>query len=265
MNAITVKTLQQAKQSNKNFAALTAYDAPLAQIAEQQGIDVLLVGDSVGMVVQGQQSTIPVTLAHMIYHTQCVSRGASRALIMADMPFMTYCNIPSALKNAQLLMQAGAHMVKLEGSAWLAETIQALIQHGVPVCAHLGLLPQSVYVDGGYRLKGKQEDEAKQIYQDALTLAEAGAQLLLLECVQPKIAAKITRDCRAPVIGIGSGPETDGQILVLQDVLGISPKAPAFAKNFMQHADSIQQAIACYAQAVCRGEFPVDTQAFAGR
>lgn len=256
MKTITLQTLNNAKKTHSPFAAMTAYDALFAYHAENKGVDVLLVGDSLSMVVQGHNSTVHATLDALIYHTQCVARGAQTAFIMADLPFMTYADKNMALKNAGKLMQAGAHMVKLEGGAWLSDTVKACVQNGIPVCGHLGLLPQSVHVYGGYGIKGKTDQESQQLISDAKALEQAGIQMLVLECVPASLATHITQMCSIPVIGIGSGPDTDGQILVLQDILGISTKIPRFAHNFMQDAKNIPHAIELYTTSVKTRDFP---------
>ena len=260
MNRITTHTLATYKKQQQNFAALTVYDALLAAMLEKNGIEVFLVGDSVGMVIQGFESTVSVTLETLVYHTQCVARGSKHAFIMSDMPFVTYFDTTHALKNASALIQAGAHMIKMEGGAHLCTTIRTCVQNGIPVCGHLGLLPQSIHVEGRYSVKGKSTIEANQLLDDALALQEAGIQLLVLECIPPTLAEEITQKCRIPVIGIGCGAVTNGQILVLQDVLGITPNPPKFAYNFLQDTSSIAQAVANYSQAVKMGDFPSHAQ-----
>jgi 3-methyl-2-oxobutanoate hydroxymethyltransferase len=248
MNKITLTRLQQLKQQGEKIAALTAYDASFARLVDQAGVEVVLVGDSLGNVIQGHSSTIPVTVDTIAYHTQCVRRGLQQALLIADMPFMSYAHLPQALDNAAQLMRAGAEMVKVEGGQHLCETIQQLQRQGVPVCGHLGLTPQSVNVLGGYRQQGKTESQAQQIFEDALRLVDAGIQLLVLECVPATLAAKITQAIPIPVIGIGAGDACDGQILVLYDMLGITPEpVPSFVKNFL-HKDngSVENALKAY-------------------
>ncbi|MFN2309432.1 MAG: 3-methyl-2-oxobutanoate hydroxymethyltransferase [Gammaproteobacteria bacterium] len=261
---ITRTTLERQKQSGDKIACLTAYDAGFAQLIEAAGIEVIIVGDSLGMVVQGRESTLPVTLDEMIYHAACVARGAQRALRVVDMPFMSYPNVPEALRNAARLMrEGGAQMVKLEGGARIVEIVHDLTQLGIPVCGHLGLLPQSVHQLGGYRVQGRETESAHAILEDARGLETAGAALLVLECVPAELAREITRAVRMPVIGIGAGPDCDGQVLVLQDLLGITPgKRPKFSKDFMAGADSIQSAVQGYVRAVKDGGFPGPEHSF---
>lgn len=261
----TTLSLRKLKESNGKFSCVTAYDATFAKLASDAGIDVLLVGDSLGMVLQGQDSTLPVSIDDMVYHTQCVSRGAQSPLIMADMPFNTLNSLHDTLNYGGQLMQAGAHIIKLEGGEWLAEYIEALSDRGIPVCAHLGLTPQSVNKLGGYRVQGKEAEKANAMINTARALEEAGADMILLECVPTSLAELITKKVSVPVIGIGAGNVTDGQVLVMHDLLGItSGHKPKFVKNFMQGADSVQQAFEHYDQAVKSGEFPSADYSFAG-
>jgi 3-methyl-2-oxobutanoate hydroxymethyltransferase len=262
MNKITLNILETRKQQKERFAVVTAYDATFAQVADEAGIEVLLVGDSLGMVLQGQESTLPVTLEDMAYHTHCVSKGNKNALILGDLPFGAYSTTDQCLDSAAALMRAGAHAVKLEGGIWLEESIHALVTRGIPVCAHLGLTPQSVNIFGGYKVQGRSPDQAKQILDDAKALQEAGASLLVLECVPRQLAKDITHALHIPVIGIGAGNDTDAQVLVLHDLLGLSARTPRFVRNFMQGADSIQQALINYRQAVLSGEFPAQEHGF---
>ena len=264
MPDVTLTTLQSLKQSGEKIAMLTCYDATFAQTACQAGVDVLLVGDSLGMVLQGHDSTLPVTVAEMAYHTASVKRGNQGALILADLPFMAYATIEQTLNNSAALMQAGAHMVKLEGAAWLAEPIRQLAERGVPVCAHLGLTPQAVNILGGYKVQGRQEAQARQMRADAMALEQAGAAMLLLECVPSELAAEISQAVKIPVIGIGAGAGTDGQVLVLHDMLGLSlsGRMPKFVKNFMAGQSSIQHAISAYVKAVKDQSFPAAEHGF---
>ncbi|PKM23496.1 MAG: 3-methyl-2-oxobutanoate hydroxymethyltransferase [Gammaproteobacteria bacterium HGW-Gammaproteobacteria-13] len=264
MPDVTLTTLQSLKQSGEKIAMLTCYDATFAQTACQAGVDVLLVGDSLGMVLQGHDSTLPVTVAEMAYHTASVKRGNQGALILADLPFMAYATIEQTLNNSAALMQAGAHMVKLEGAAWLAEPIRQLAERGVPVCAHLGLTPQAVNLLGGYKVQGRQEAQARQMRADAMALEQAGAAMLLLECVPSELAAEISQAVKIPVIGIGAGGATDGQVLVLHDMLGLSlsGRTPKFVKNFMAGQSSIQHAISAYVKAVKDQSFPAAEHGF---
>ncbi|MFZ5592776.1 MAG: 3-methyl-2-oxobutanoate hydroxymethyltransferase [Pseudomonadota bacterium] len=255
---VTVTTLRDMKRKVEKFACLTAYDAAFARLIDEAGVEVILVGDSLGMVIQGRGTTVPVTMDDMVYHSQCVARGCGRALLMVDMPFMSYAILEQALRNAARLMQeGGAHIVKLEGGAEQAGIVRQLAERGVPVCAHLGLQPQSVHKLGGYRVQGRDAAAAQRMCDDALALAAAGADLLLLECVPAPLAARITQSVDVPVIGIGAGPACDGQVLVLHDMLGItSGKRPKFSRDFMQDNPTPQAAIAAYAHAVKSGAFP---------
>lgn len=264
MPDVTLTTLQELKQKGEKIAMLTAYDAIFAQAASQAGADVLLVGDSLGMVLQGHDSTLPVSVTDMAYHTAAVKRGNQGALIIADLPFMAYATLEQTFANSAALMQAGAHMVKLEGAAWLAEPIRLLAERGIPVCAHLGLTPQAVNILGGYKVQGRQEAQARQLRADAMALEQAGAAMLLLECVPSELAAEITQSVKIPVIGIGAGSATDGQVLVMHDMLGLSltGRAPKFVKNFMEGQASIQAAMAAYVKAVKDVTFPAAEHGF---
>ena len=261
--AVTINTLRDYKERGEAFAVLTAYDAAFAQVVSEAGVDAILIGDSLGMVLQGNDSTLPVTLEEMCYHTRCVAAGNRGALIMADMPFMTYGTIPDALDNAAELMRAGAHMVKLEGTDWMKDTITALSERGVPVCAHLGLTPQFVNKFGGYKVQGRDEKQAELMIEHASDLVAAGADVILLECVPAPLAARITQAVQAPVIGIGAGKDTDGQVLVLHDMLGIPEGRKAkFVKNFLEEGGSIPGAIKAYVQAVRDRTFPREEHTF---
>lgn len=254
--SVTIRTVQQCKAEGRKFSVLTAYDACFARLISEAGIDVMLVGDSLGMVLQGHDSTLPVTVADIAYHTRCVASGNQGSLLMADMPFMGAATLQDALDNARTLMQAGAHIIKLEGAGWLAETITVLKRNGVPVCAHLGLTPQAVNAFGGYRVQGR-GDAAQQLIDDAVALEAAGADMLLLECVPRATTLKLLEAVSVPVIGIGAAPECDGQVLVVHDMLGITHgKAARFVKNFMAEADSIQDALRAYDAAIKEGRFP---------
>ena len=255
---VTVSTLAALKARGERIACLTCYDATFCRLLEDAGVEVLLVGDSLGMVVQGQPTTVPVTLDQMVYHGGCVARARRRALIVADLPFLTCATPERALTGAGRLMQeGGAHMVKLEGGAPMVETVRLLTDNGVPVCAHLGLLPQSVHRLGGYRYQGRDHASAEAIRHDALGLQDAGAGLLVLECVPAELAATISRTLSIPVIGIGAGSGCDGQVLVLYDMLGLNPGgAPRFSKDFVAGRDGIAAALAAYVQAVKDGSFP---------
>jgi len=258
MSKITVTTLKTMKQTGEKFACLTSYDATFAQLQEAAGVEVLLVGDSLGMVVQGHDSTLPVSIDEIIYHTQAVHRVSSQAMIMADMPFMSYSNETQALENAgRILKEGGAHIVKLEGGAAFSNVVKQLTGHGIPVCGHLGLLPQSVNKMGGYKVQGRDTQSAKTILNDAQVLEQAGCDIMLLECVPTSLAKQVTETLSIPVIGIGAGPDCDGQVLVLHDMLGISPgKRPRFVHDFLKDTGSIKAAIESYVKAVKSGEFP---------
>ena len=264
MMRTTLTTLHNMARDGEKIAALTCYDASFAQLLEQAGVDILLVGDSLGMVLQGRESTLPVTLADMVYHVECVARGSSKAFIVADMPFGSYQDNPNeAFRNASQLLRAGAHMVKLEGGRAMVETTRFLVERGIPVFGHLGLTPQSVHQLGGYRVQGKSAADAEQLLQDATALCDAGASLMLLECIPPQLACAVTTAIPAPTIGIGAGPDCSGQVLVLYDMLGIyGGKVPKFAKNFMPGAASIQQAVAQYVTDVKAQRFPTPDHTF---
>lgn len=261
MNLIT---LQQMAHRGEKIAVLTAYDASFAALCEKAGVEVLLVGDSLGMVLQGGTSTLGVTLHDMQYHTRSVAKGASSAYIVTDMPFGSYQQSPEqAFRNASRLMACGAHMVKIEGGQVMAETVRFLVSRGIPVCGHLGLTPQSVHQLGGYRVQGKDEDQARQLIADAKALAEAGAGMLVLEMVPASLAKTVTESIAIPTIGIGAGVDCSGQVLVLHDMLGIYPgKSPRFVRDFMQGATSILQAIEHYVKAVKDRSFPAAEHSF---
>lgn len=261
---VTVRTLQQCKEEGRKFSSITAYDATFSHLASKAGIDVILVGDSLGMVLQGHESTLPVTLDDMVYHTACVARGNQGSLIMADLPFMTATTIEKALDASHQLMAAGANMVKIEGSAWLIPTVEQLKRNGTPVCIHMGLTPQAVNAFGGYRVQGRDDDAANQLIEDAQALAEAGADIILLECVPREVAAKLTQSVAVPVIGIGAGPECDGQVLVMHDALGFTQgKVARFVRNFMLNSNGdVLQALQSYDGAVKDGSFPAQEHCF---
>ncbi len=261
---ITSATLAKLASEGQKITMLTCYDASFAQMLDSAGVEVLLVGDSLGMVIGGQSSTLPVTMDEMVYHTRCVAKGAGKALVLADMPFGSYQQSrEQAFANAAQLMAAGAEMVKLEGGAFMAETVAFLTQRGIPVCAHIGLTPQSVHQLGGYKVQGKTEAQAEQLKQDALALQSAGAAMVLMELVPAGLAAEVTRQLEVPTIGIGAGVEVDGQVLVLYDMLGVYPgKKARFVKNFMQEAASIQGAVEAYVKAVKAQSFPATEHTF---
>jgi 3-methyl-2-oxobutanoate hydroxymethyltransferase len=253
---LSVLDLAAMKQAGEKISCLTAYDASFSALIDQAGVDMMLIGDSLGMVIQGENSTLPVTVEHIIYHSRCVTQARQRALVIADLPFLSYATVASAIENTLKIMQlGGAQMVKLEGLR--CDIIQRLIDYGVPVCGHLGLLPQSIHRLGGYKVCGRQQAEADKMLADALALEQAGVSLLILECVPAALAKTISTTLKIPVIGIGAGVDCDGQVLVLYDMLGISVgKRPRFSKNFMPQAESIAEAIQLYHQAVKKGEFP---------
>jgi len=257
--AITVPRLRQMKTDGQRIVALTAYDASFARLLDANDVDVVLVGDSLGMVVQGHKSTLPVTVEDIVYHTACVSRGLRSALLIADLPFQSYATPERALDaSAPMLAAGGASMVKLEGAGPMLDAIHFLSERDIPVCAHLGLTPQSVLRLGGYKVQGREQAAARRLLADAEAVAAAGAELLVLECVPSALAAEITARLSIPTIGIGAGPSCDGQILVLHDMLGINSghRRPRFVKNFLEHADSIAAAVKAYADAVRDGSFP---------
>jgi len=262
MKTITIDTLQQTKNKQEKFSCIAAYDALFARLINQAGVETILVGDSLGMVLQGHNSTIPVTVNDIAYHTQCVSRGNQTSLIIADMPFMSYADTHSAVANATQLMQAGANMVKLEGGQWLSNTISTLVCGGIPVCAHIGLTPQSVNTLGGYKVQGRGKEQAQQLLEDALALEKAGAQIVLMECVPADVAEAIDKALAIPTIGIGAGPNTTGQVLVLHDLLGLNSRPARFVRNFMKSSSSIQEALEQFHQAVIKGEFPTQEHCF---
>jgi 3-methyl-2-oxobutanoate hydroxymethyltransferase len=261
--------LRQMKARGEKIAVLTCYDASFAALCEKAGVEVLLVGDSLGMVLQGADSTLGVTLRDMQYHTRSVAAGSKTSYIVTDMPFGSYQQNPEqALRSAVRLMAAGAHMVKLEGGAPMLETVRFLTERGIPVCGHLGLTPQSVHQLGGYRVQGREEREAAQLLTDARALTDAGASMLVLEMVPAALAREVTASADIITIGIGAGPDCNGQVLVLHDMLGIygagnpGHKLPRFVRDFMQNAGSIEQAIRNYVQAVKQGEFPATEHSF---
>jgi len=262
--AMTLHSLMKMYSEGEKITMLTAYDASFAALADLAGIEVILVGDSLGMVCQGHNSTLPVTLDAMRYHTECVARGVQkqhgRPIVLGDMPFGTYATPEQAFRSASELMQAGAHMVKLEGGVWLAPTVEFLVTRGIPVCGHIGLTPQSVNTLVGYRVQGRTDSSAQQLMQDALQLEKSGAQMLVLEMVPAVLSGDITRALTTcPTIGIGAGVDTAGQILVLHDMLGVTQgKVPKFAYNFMNEASTIKDAMNAYVRAVKEQRFPVN-------
>lgn len=261
---LTRESLHKLYRDGQKIAALTCYDATFAALLENAGVDILLVGDSLGNVVQGHTHTLSVTLDEMAYHTRCVARGTSRAFIMADMPFGTSQISPQeTFRNAARLMAAGAQMVKIEGGRHMVDTVDFLTCRGIPVCAHIGLMPQSVHQLGGYRLQGRSEIEAKRLLEDAALLQQAGAAMLVMELIPAALAEQITQRLAIPTIGIGAGVGCAGQVLVLHDMLGIYPgTSPRFVKNFMLGAESVQTAVRNYVSEVKSGQFPAPEHRF---
>lgn len=252
------------KSQGDKIVSLTAYDASFARALDDAGVDVTLVGDSLGMVIQGHDTPVPVTVDDVIYHCRSVSQGLNRSLLMADMPFMSYSNVDQALSNAARLMQeGGAQMVKLEGGALQVDVVSNMTARGIPVCAHIGLTPQSVHKLGGFLVQGKVDDAAERMIEDAKALEQAGADIVLVECVPTALAAQITEAVSVPVIGIGAGPHVDGQILVLYDILNITPgKKPRFAENFMVDGRTVAEAIKAYCDAVRSESYPEEKHSF---
>jgi 3-methyl-2-oxobutanoate hydroxymethyltransferase len=255
---LTLHHLREMHATGEKIAMLTCYDASFARVLDEAEVDCLLVGDSLGMVVQGHATTVPVTLADMAYHVACVARGNRSAWLIGDLPYGSYHASPEqAMASAVTLMQAGAHMVKLEGGGWTAETVRFLAERGIPVCAHLGLTPQSVHALGGWRVQGRDAAGAATLLEQARALEAAGAAMLVIELVPTALGAQITQALTIPVIGIGAGPDCSGQVLVTHDMLGLGPAKPArFVRNFMDKAVSVSDAVRAYVQAVKTGHFP---------
>jgi len=260
----TIANLKKKKSAGEKLTCLTAYDASFAQLLDEAGVEIILVGDSLGMVVQGKETTLPVTVDEMIYHAAAVKSGAPDAFIVVDMPFMSYKSPDDALLNAgNLMKQSGVNMVKLEGGKNQLNTVSKLSDFGIPVCAHLGLLPQSVHKTSGYRVQGKEEGDANVLFDEALSLQKAGADMLVLECVPASLAKRISESLDIPVIGIGAGVDCDGQVLVLYDILAISKgKRPKFSKDFLLGQGSILEALKSYVAAVKAREFPAMEHSF---
>ena len=255
--AVTIHTLATLRAAGEKISMLTCYDASFASLMDRCGVEILLIGDSLGMVCNGHNSTLPVTVAELAYHTASVARGSKSAMIVADLPFGAYGTPETAYANSVQLMQAGAHMVKLEGGAWLADTVRFLTERAIPVCAHLGLTPQSVHQLGGYKVQGKTTDSADLLKADALKLQAAGASVLVLEAIPSSLGKEVTEQLAIPTIGIGAGPDCSGQVLVMHDLLGVFPGRKArFVKNFMEGQSSIDAAISAYVAAVKGGSFP---------
>lgn len=261
---VTIETLRGMKGSGEKIACLTAYDASFASVVDQAGTDLVLVGDSLGMVVQGHDTTVPVTMDDMVYHTRTVARGVGRGFLVADMPFGSYSLPEPAFANAvRLMQQGGAKMVKLEGGAQQVRTVEFLASRDIPVCAHIGLTPQSIHKLGGFKVQGRAADAARQMKADARALQDAGADIVLLECVPSELGAGIAADLSVPVIGIGAGPDVDGQILVLYDILEVTPgRKPRFVRNFLAGRDSILAALEAYVAAVKDGSYPAPEHCF---
>lgn len=263
---ITINDLHKLKKRNEKITVLTAYDASFTKHLEQAGVEVILVGDSLGMVMQGHDSTLPVTVDEMVYHTKMVSRARENALLIADMPYHSYLDKEQALNNARRLMEAGADMVKFEGGGQFVSIAAHLIKNDIPVCGHLGLLPQSVKELGGYKVQGREQSAADTIIEDAKALTDVGVELIVLECIPQQLAKRITDEVDVMTIGIGAGVDCSGQVLVLYDLLGITPgKRPKFSKNFLAELDankSITAAIEAYVKAVKNLDFPSEEHSF---
>lgn len=260
---VTVSTLKAMKERGEKISVLTSYDSSFTRIIDEQGIDVILVGDSLGMVIQGHDSTVPVTVDDMVYHSRAVASTCKRSLLMVDMPFMSYTSTSQALDTAARLMQEGhGQMVKLESGKREVETVRRFSEEGVPVCAHIGLQPQLINKLGGYRVQGRTEAQARAMCEDAKALEQAGADALLLECVTAEVAKEITATISIPVIGIGAGVDCDGQVLVLYDIIGLVDKPPKFSANFLEKTGSIAAAIKAFHEAVKDGSFPADEHSF---
>ena len=262
---ITITKLLAMHAEGEKISMLTAYDSTMSALLNRCGVETILIGDSLGNVIQGHASTTPVTVEQVAYHTECVARTNTHAFVIADLPFASYGDPMQALDSAATLMRAGADMVKLEGGDWQIDIIQYLVERSVPVCAHLGLLPQSVHVLGGYKVQGKSKDAASLMLEQAIACEQAGAQMIVLEAIPSSLGEKITEALSIPTIGIGAGPDCSGQVLVLQDMLGISPgKPPKFVKNFMEGHHSIEAAVKAYVREVKSGKFPGPEHGFAG-
>jgi 3-methyl-2-oxobutanoate hydroxymethyltransferase len=259
--AVTVPKLSEMKRNGEKIAMMTAYDYIFADLLDKNGVDVVLVGDSLGMVIQGHRSTLTVTVADLAYHVACASRGMKRGLLLADLPVLSYATLERALSSCEIMLRAGAHMMKLEGAGPILDVIHGLTERDVAVCAHLGLTPQSVHKLGGFKVQGRDERAAAQLLADAKAAEQAGAEMLVLECVPADVAANISQALQIPTIGIGAGAGCDGQVLVLQDALGLGPhRKPRFVKNFMNLADNpsgdVKGAVQAYVQAVKKQTFP---------
>ncbi|MED5593681.1 3-methyl-2-oxobutanoate hydroxymethyltransferase [Janthinobacterium sp. P210006] len=255
--AVTIHTLATLRAAGEKITMLTCYDASFASLMDRCGVEILLIGDSLGMVCNGHNSTLPVTVAELAYHTAAVARGSKSAMILADLPFGAYATPETAYANAVILMQAGAHMIKIEGGAWLADIVRFLTERGIPICAHIGLTPQFVHQLGGYKVQGKSTESATELKNDALTLQNAGAAIVLMEAMPSQLGKEVTEMLTIPTIGIGAGPDCSGQVLVMHDMLGVFPGRKArFVRNFMEGAASIDDAVIGYVKAVKDGSFP---------
>jgi 3-methyl-2-oxobutanoate hydroxymethyltransferase len=262
---VTIRRLAEMKAARQPISMLTAYDATFARAVDEAGAECVLVGDSLGNVIQGRDSTVPVTLEQMVYHVECVRRGAARALVLADLPFLSYADPDMAVASARAVMQAGAAMVKLEGGAPVIECVRRLSALGVPVCGHLGLTPQSVHALSGYRVQGRDDAARARLIDDAAALADAGCALLVLECVPAGLGPEIAAALEIPVIGIGAGPDVDGQVLVLHDALGLGgDAAPRFVRDFVSGAGSIRDGLRAFVEAVRAREFPTADESYGG-
>ncbi|OYY17110.1 MAG: 3-methyl-2-oxobutanoate hydroxymethyltransferase [Polynucleobacter sp. 24-46-87] len=262
---ITISKLLSMRVEGEKISMLTAYDSTMSALLNRCGVDTILIGDSLGNVIQGHSSTTPVTVEQVAYHTECVARANTHAFVIADLPFASYGDPVQALDSAAELMRAGADMVKLEGGDWQIDIIQYLVERSVPVCAHLGLLPQSVHILGGYKVQGKSKDAASLMLEQAIACEQAGAQMIVLEAIPSSLGKLITESLSIPTIGIGAGADCSGQVLVLQDMLGISPgKPPKFVKNFLDGHASIEAAVKAYVREVKSGKFPGPEHGFAG-
>lgn len=262
---ITISKLLSMRVEGEKISMLTAYDSTMSALLNRCGVDTILIGDSLGNVIQGHSSTTPVTVEQVAYHTECVARANTHAFVIADLPFASYGDPVQALDSAAELMRAGADMVKLEGGDWQIDIIQYLVERSVPVCAHLGLLPQSVHILGGYKVQGKTKDAASLMLEQAIACEQAGAQMIVLEAIPSSLGKLITESLSIPTIGIGAGADCSGQVLVLQDMLGISPgKPPKFVKNFLDGHTSIEAAVKAYVREVKSGKFPGPEHGFAG-
>lgn len=263
MKKKTVSSLLKLKQSGEKITALTAYDASFAKLFDEKGVDVILIGDSLGMVLQGEDSTLSVTVDDIAYHTRAVARGTSSTMVVADMPFMSYATPEQTYQNAAKLMAAGANMVKLEGGEWLVETIKGLVERGVPVCGHIGLTPQSVNVFGGFKVQGRDADKANALVASAQALEAAGVQMIVVECVPTSLGKRISESVSVPVIGIGAGVHCDGQILVMHDMLGVSANyMPKFSKNYLAQTGDLHTAVSTFIEEVKNQQFPDNTHSF---